>query len=187
MNDDDRIDPSRNGHAVSDACAAYRNRVSALHDGEVAEGDASGASGTSGGSAASDPWRRHALLCESCADFERRLPDVRADFAALRGTPVRDLWPALRDATSPAIGSARTPSSVGLGFAVAAAGALATWGLLSWLAAEGARDRGATAGLERALATISSESSGRVELARLLETPELRLLSALGAAKEDVR
>jgi len=169
---DERIDPGRNGHAAS-PCTEYRDRASALHDGELVEPLEDAAS------------RRHALLCEACREFERRLPDVSTELSLLRGTPVRDVWPALRDEA----GRVRRPARArpGAALAAAAAGALATWGILSWLAAERARQGAAPASLERALATIASESSNQVELARLLDTPELRLLAHLGAVKEDDR
>ncbi len=170
------LDPNRNGHADSGVCAEYRDRVSAAHDGELLGAE---------GSDVDVLLSRHALLCESCREFERRLPGVAAEFAVLRGTPVRDLWPALSDEAARTRGFARPRASAAL--AAAAAGALATWGLLSWLAAEHARQAGAASSVERALATISSESSGQAELARLFDTPELRLLAHLGAAKEDVR
>lgn len=173
MNDHE-LDPDRNGHA--DVCAEYRDRISAAHDGELVVADSPEADVV---------LRRHALLCEACREFERRLPGIGADLAVLRGTPVRDLWPALSEKAARTGGFARPRASAA--FAAAAAGALATWGLLSWLAAARARNAGAPTSVERALATISTEASGQVELARLFDTPELRLLAHLGAAKEDVR
>ena len=165
-------DPTRNGHDGPGDCGEYRDRASAVHDGEPV------------GTERDRAWRRHALSCDACKEFDRRLSEVAGDLAAIRGTPVRDLWPELRRASSRAR-PARTRTSAGL--AVAAAGALATWGTLSWLAGDRAPGVDRALGVERALAAIASESSDQVELARLLETPELRLLARLGAVKEDVR
>ena len=145
-----------------DACREFRERTSAVHDGEHAGEEARGS------------WSRHALSCADCQEFERRLPEVASDLAVLRGTPVPDLWPTI---------AARTlhrPRRSWIPFAAAAAGALATWAVLAGLASERSRPPSGAPSLARALASIAAAGAQPEALTRIDRAPELQLLAHLG-------
>ena len=170
-----------NGRVPVD-CDGFRERISAAHDGKDDLGGARQLD-RERGSVRDGAWRRHALSCPACGAFEADLSGIVAELAVLRGTPVPDLWPAIRARAG--LRERRSWRSPAIPLAAAAAGALATWGVLSALANGG--PRASVAGLERALAVISAETAPPAALARIDGTPERLLLAHIGATKGDER
>jgi hypothetical protein len=152
-----------------DACRAFRARISAQLDGIEADDAAT---------------RRHVLACGACEAFERGARSAQSELRALRGTPVRDLWPELAARARPRRFVHRR---IALRAAAAIVAAVATWGALALVAARGRGPSTGRDGLERALAALSAASTTPDEFQQRATVPELQLLAELSNRKDERR